>query len=431
MKNIKHVLAFLFVLTALIVPFISQAAVSKLVFTTDQRTVDPGAISDVITVQTQDESGTEFKMEETGDVSFVSSSATGQFVNASGEPASTVMNRNSANRNFYYRDDTAGAYTITVALTTRTSQQSFTAQQTIIVGTGTLPLDDGDNPGNSTTTPPVIPGGSGGSTALSAHESPAPVSQVTTPEPFKIGAGRPRLASVHSPVAFRVESTGTVPVGVRYQWSFGDGGSAVGEQASHVYYFPGDYNIILNAVGASSELAVSRTTISVIQPMISLGNVLADRIEIANRSARELNLGGWRVTQGANSFTFPSDTIIAVSKSVLVPVANLGFSIISNSPLVLVFPDNTLALTKATTPSRAELEVLSLQLRKLSIEVARLEISRRPASPVPSTILRASTTTISEQLDPTTSPPLSASIATIPVSKTPGLFTRIKQWFGR
>ena len=240
MKNIKHVLASLFVLTAVAVPFITQAAVSKLVFTTDPRTVAPGAISDMITVQTQDESGAEFKMEETGDVSFVSSSATGQFVNASGEPASIVMNNKSANRNFYYSDSAAGTPTLTVTVTGRTSGTAWSASQGITVGSGSGNSGgDSDNTNNSTTTPDNAgtnnngTGSSGGT--LSAHESPAPITSVAPSELFKVGAGRPRLASVHSPVAFRAESSGTVPTSVSYQWSFGDGGSAMGEQANHVY----------------------------------------------------------------------------------------------------------------------------------------------------------------------------------------------------
>ena len=111
-KILNLVLLFLVFSFAFYVPAVSHAAVGQLVFITEPQTVAPGAISDVITIQTQDRSGIEAKMEETGDVSFVSSSATGQFVNAGGEPFSTVMNRNSANRNFYYRDNSAGTPTI-------------------------------------------------------------------------------------------------------------------------------------------------------------------------------------------------------------------------------------------------------------------------------------------------------------------------------
>ena len=294
----------------------------------------------------------------------------------------------------------------------------------------------------STITPSTTTTDDTDSGPLSAHESPAPVSQVMPLEPFKVGAGRPRLASVHSPVAFRVELAGTIPQTVRHQWSFGDGGRAVGEQVNHIYYFPGEYNVILNAVDSDGKAAVGRTTVSIIQPLVSLGSVLNDRVEITNRAARELNLGGWRIIQGASAFTFPSDTIVAVGKGTMIPAVNLGFSPVPNLPLALAFPDGVVAFAAAPAPSREALEIMVQSLRQLSAKLTAFEISRRalatrsaPPSPArgtqstPVTVTIPSTTT--EQLTSTTLPPPTAAVATIPVPKSPGFFARIKHWFGK
>ena len=435
LKILYLVLLFLILSFAFYTPV--AAAVGQLVFTTEPRVVAPGAISDVLTVQTQDSSGAVAKMEETGDVSFVSSSPTGEFVNVSGEPVSTTMSRNSANRNFYYRDSTAGMPTLTVTVTARTAGTVWLATQTITVGdAGPPPGDDGgDIP-----TPPLAatgPSGSSGGGALSSHSSPAPVSQVVPSEPFKVGAGRPRLGSIHSPIIFRAESSGMIVPNMRYQWSFGDGGSAVGEEVGHVYDFSGEYVVVLNARGENGEVAVSRTTVVIVEPRVMISAPSADRVEVVNQSDRELNLGGWYISQGQTIFSFPTDTIVAASKKTIVPVNYLGFLPTTNPLLTLTFPDNTVAVTSTPAPSREELNALLFSLRELSIEVARLQVARRSTLVEPSIVRMEvvepvmAVTTIVKQSPPTTSPPIFASMATIPVPKSPGFFTRIKQWFSK
>src|SRR3989344_5964448 len=59
----------------LMLPVISYAQVSKIVFTTEPQTVKPGEISGTITVQLQDSAGSSYKATETVDVEFLSSSS--------------------------------------------------------------------------------------------------------------------------------------------------------------------------------------------------------------------------------------------------------------------------------------------------------------------------------------------------------------------
>jgi hypothetical protein len=116
----------------LVLPITTSAAVSQIVFTTDSQTVAPGNTSEAITIQTQDESGTKFSTPETIDLTFQSSSDTGEFLSSSGKVMSkATMNKNTANRTFYYRDSTDGSYEITVNATQRESGGSWSASQTI------------------------------------------------------------------------------------------------------------------------------------------------------------------------------------------------------------------------------------------------------------------------------------------------------------
>lgn len=431
-KVLNLALSFLVFSFAFYVPAISRAAVSQLVFTTDPRSVAPGVISDKLTVSSGEVVG------EISDLSLTSSSATGEFVNESGEAVRPTWNSNWANRTFYYRDSTAGAYTLTATLTTRTSQQSWSATQVITVGNG-FGDDDGndtdnnDNSGDNNNASPANTtqndSGGGGNDALSTHASPAPIGKIAPLEPLKVGAGRPRLASVHSPVVFRPESSGPISQTARFQWSFGDGGSATGEQVVHVYYFPGEYNVVLNAVGQGGETAVGRTTVLVIQPKVSfVSSPVDNHVKLINHSVYELNLGGWQIIQGqgGTTFHFPADTIVAAGKGTIVPAAYLGFSLSASPPLTLTFPDATPALTAAPAPNPEELKVLSLSLRRLSAEVAKLEVSRRTAAAIaPAPIIEHSFSSV----QPPSPPPV--VLAAIPLPKPPGLFARIKNWFGK
>src|SRR3989338_6021333 len=71
----------------LMLPVISYAQVSKIVFTTEPQTVKPGEISGTITVQLHDSAGSSYKATETVDVEFLSSSASGEFLSPSSENA--------------------------------------------------------------------------------------------------------------------------------------------------------------------------------------------------------------------------------------------------------------------------------------------------------------------------------------------------------
>ena len=343
----------------------STLAITGLVFTTEPQTIAVAAVSAKLTVSSGEAPG------ETADLFFISSSATGEFSSNAGDwqpVAKVTWNSNWANRSFYYRDQTAGEHTLTVTLIGRTSNDSWSATQAIIVGAGGPDIDNNNRSATSTDPAPAItinPAAGGGT--LSAHAAPAPLSQAAAREPFQVSVGRPRLASIHQPVIFRAVPDGSIPTTIRYDWSFGDGAWTQNKQTvTHSYQFPGEYNVVLNATGAAEETAISRTTVLVTPPLITFGAAAADRVVLANRSAYELNLGGWRLNQGPANFIFPADTIVSANRSLNVPATQLGFAPAPGQLLTLFFPDGQAALE---TPSLAELtktlERLSAQLQAL------------------------------------------------------------------
>src|SRR3989344_3711822 len=128
----------------LMLPVISYAQVSKIVFTTEPQTVKPGEISGTITVQLQDSAGSSYKATETVDVEFLSSSAS--------------------------------------ATTETTTEESSTANSTSV------------NQSSSS------------SGLSSSHYGAVSLSSLKTLPGFEVSAGRDRLGVAGSPLEFEVET---------------------------------------------------------------------------------------------------------------------------------------------------------------------------------------------------------------------------------
>lgn len=135
------------IFSLLVWPLAAAAAVEKLEFVTPAQTVAPGSVSEKITVQTQNAAGASETIGKTADVTFVSSSPTGEFLNESGDPVKTTWNSNWANRSFYYRDSSAGSSTLTVTVTMRDGGPSWTTNQIITIGQAVVePLPPNPDP---------------------------------------------------------------------------------------------------------------------------------------------------------------------------------------------------------------------------------------------------------------------------------------------
>ncbi len=299
MKNFLKFLVtglFLLLLTAQFV----YAAPARVVFLTEPLRVEPGELSEMLTIQTQTDDGEPVKVDETFDLEFVSTSATGEFLNSEGEPVSLVMSRNSSNRNFYYRDSTAGNVTLVVTLTGRTSGLVLETSQAIGVGQAPAATDESAGGGETTSV---------SSRSLSSHTSPPELSKLTEKHDFKIGAGRARLAMVNSPVWFR--ATIESPPGRKPEiiWSFGDGFGSRGESVAHTYRAPGNYTVVARGRLGDDEVS-SRTTVEVVAPEVRVVTDGQGELFLENRGTQELNLGGWRLLVDDKELLLALETIL-------------------------------------------------------------------------------------------------------------------------
>lgn len=295
------------------------AEVSQFVFTTEARTVGVSTISDPLTIQSQNSTNTQESVAETMDVSFKSSSVTGEFLNSSGNPVSTTMSKNTANRTFYYRDATSGTHTLTVTFTGRDTQKVYIASQQIVVGsvqaTTTPPASTTTDTQKETTQSQVT-------TTLSAHSDPVPLSDIYATLPFEVTSGRDRLATVGSELTFKGEvnkKSGISEQYLEYTWNFGDGTTAQGQVVTHRYKFSGDYIVLLTA-RFSDKVAVSKTNVSVVETHVSALRVLGG-IQITNNSLGEINIGEWRIVTASSVFTIPKDTLIGKRNTITLPLS--------------------------------------------------------------------------------------------------------------
>jgi len=293
------------------------AEVSQFVFTNEVRAIAPSVISESLTVQSQNSGGVQESVTETTDLVFQSSSGSGQFLNTSGNPVSTTMSKNTANRTFYYRDSTVGTHTLTVTATGRESGKVMRATQSITVGTS--PNSPTNSLGSTASTTQST--SSTSNTSLSAHSSPSPAFDSKPVVSFEVSAGRNRFSSVGSEVVFKAEPiklSGVSENYIQYTWVFGDGATANGQTVSHRYAFSGEYVVVLNAV-YSDRTAVSRTEVIVINPIFDIEYVSSGGVRLVNKSLGEVNVGEWVIEGGAHRLDIPRDTIIKQGKAITFP----------------------------------------------------------------------------------------------------------------
>ncbi len=372
----KKIIITLFVLVSYFTSFpsIVYADVTRFSFITEPQTIGVNISSETITIQSQNSSGLSEDITETADIVFTSTSATGQFLSTSGNPVSTTMSRNTANKNFLYKDGTAGTYTITITATGRTSLSTFTASQQIVVGESSSQTSNSTSTEESevaTSTPAPTP-----VVINSAHSSPVPLSDTENKMEFEVSAGRSRLVMVGSPIFFTATPTRLQNIAERsisYEWSFGDGAIDKGLTVGHSYNFPGEYSVVLNAY-ASDKQAVSRTLVKVVSPVFVLLKV-SGGVEILNKSAFEVNLENWNLSGGGRSFTFPKDTIISSGNTIIFAdnvTGITGDNIKITNPKGKLFGEIQSVLSTTTKPDQMDLISIQNKITEIKAEIAKI-----------------------------------------------------------
>lgn len=295
--------AFIFLLSVVFV----LGATAKFVFTTEPQTINPSDLSSVLTIQSQDSSGEKVNTTETIDLEFSSTSSSGEFLNSSGNPASTVMSKGTANRAFYYRDPAFGVFALSVKAIGRESGQSWTATQNITVGSE----------------PQSIPSSSEDS---SGSESSGSVSPISNPQ-VVVDAGPDKVVVAGAAAKYDGMALGLKgePItNADFIWSFGDGSAKRGQTVYYAYNYPGKYSADLNvSFGGTSVL--DRAVITVIPNSVSVSEVKPGEsgwVELFNDSNWTLDLSRWGVSNGGFAFYLPQNSTILPKSYVVISYAS-------------------------------------------------------------------------------------------------------------
>ncbi len=339
---------FVFWFFSFYICFADSSNVQSLIFISQPQTIQTGEISTEIKVQTQNSTHSVETVSETNDVTFSSTSLTGEFLNSSGGAASKTMSKNTSSRTFYYRDTSPGTHTLTLEIKGRDSGKTFSASQDIIIS----------NNGESTSTSTAVIIDTTASTTnqtasstqiispatfLSSHTNTVSITYVFERPGFKIDAGRERLVTVGMPVEFEasVSGDGDIPGKRDCVWSFGDGKADIGKKVVHYYKFPGDYNVVLNA-DSGREHAVSRTRVKVINPEVNITSVMRGEdgfVELQNNSNYEVNINDWKIIDAHNELILAPDTIIDANSKIKIPFSSFA----DDGPLSLVYGKSKIA----------------------------------------------------------------------------------------
>src|SRR3989344_6744518 len=375
-------------------PFAASAQVTQFAFTTSPQNIAPNAVSETITVQAQDSAGESAPMTQTACLHFSSASSNGQFSSSATSWTNVsvlTMNKSSANKNFYYKDDTEGTYTLFVQIALRPEGETrscaswpieewniqWTITQNIVVG-GTQPGSGGtgsETQNQATTT-----------TMTTSTNTSAPVSSyVAPPEPqIFADAGDNRTVIVAADTEFRGRAYNrkkeTVSGHIRFLWNFGDGRTAEGQSVLHHFEYPGRYVVVLN-IAENMDAASDKIIVTAEPAKLAFASLPDGGVVIQNNAGRDLDLSGWIVRSFGRSFVMPKDSIILAGESLRIGDKTLGFR--SSPATELDYPNGVPALRAGTTSG-----------------ASNPEASNTPAAPSPASIPEAPNT-------PTKAPPVS------------------------
>lgn len=345
-------------------PVFVHAQVAGFVFVSSTQTLAPGTPSQTMTVQAQASGGASITVPSTACLSLTSTSQTGQFSSsATNWVAASVltMNKNTANKNFYYEDAQAGTPTITVQIalkpdsvtsscaswppgqwgSTWTVSQQITITGATSASTDTSTSDASSSDAASTQTPQQ-------SQTATQAQTQSVSSYVPPPVPTLFAdAGEDRTVIVGADTeydgrAYDRDENVLDGATTRFLWNFGDGETAEGPTVLHHFSYPGRYAVVLSV--AEDKSAGDDELIVTAEPAELSFETLPDgSVAIENDAGHDLDLSGWLVKQLLESFPLPEHSIVLSGETLRIPHTTLGFW--ADASAELDYPNGVLAFS--------------------------------------------------------------------------------------
>jgi hypothetical protein len=239
-----------------------------------------------------------------------------------------------------------------------TAKTTPKAENILNVSSATTPPNTA---GENKTTSQTSGNNTSSSSDISAHSSPLPLSDFSVEQELFLSAGRNRIVPVGGILAFEayiVDTKGKKMANTSYTWSFGDGFAGDGLKVSHVYEYPGNYIVVLNVVSEDGA-ATARAKVRVFAPDVTLSLYNENEVALANHSSYEMNIGGWKLNAGNQTYVFPGDTLIGAKEEIVFPSAVTKFQTGRVSSAVFMSPNNKIL---AYTKDKSERSVISVSI---------------------------------------------------------------------
>lgn len=305
--------------------------VSQFVFTTNSQNIKPNEISEVLSVQSQDSNGNSVKLFQTGCLRLSSASDTGEFSssNTNWKPVNELtMNKNTANRNFYYKDSAVGNHILAVEIALVScsdwEEGQWKIEQNINVSESAS-LDFID-------------------TGVADIETAGIIWPVESQ--IFANAGQDKVGIVGADIVFSGKALGINKEPLeraRYLWNFGDGSTAEGQNIRHFYKYPGEYIAVLD-VSSGEYSSADYMNVKIIANEIKIIEAGKDVVKISNGSNVNLDISGWFLRAGDKIFKFPLSTLVKANSVLPVSSSVSGFDFINfGLEIEFLYPNGSLA----------------------------------------------------------------------------------------
>lgn len=328
-------------------PIAVSAEVSSFVFTSATNLEQ--TVRQTISVQSQNSLGEKENTTQTTCLEVKTTSPTAKFFGTSSgtDPVSVLvitMNKNSANRNFYYEDSNSGSYYFSLKAAYRPEGEScggdWSTKGWSPSWNATQQYSIGNNESNED--PPSPSPNEIQTTSSSAETVTFPV------EPQVFAEIKLNVKTLIAGAQFFISGEGygleKKPLtNARFLWNFGDGTVKSGKSVSHTYRNPGDYLIVLD-VSSEKFAGTARQSVSVIKSPLSIsitkeeGRKLA---KIINNDYFELDLSGWFIESNQNRFIIPLHTVLLPKKYLIFDSEVLLFEM--GNDISLLYPTGAVA----------------------------------------------------------------------------------------
>ena len=154
----------------------------------------------------------------------------------------------------------------------------------------------------------------------------------------------------------------------RISWSFGDGGMADGTSVSHIFYYPGDYIVVMEA-SSGYYSASDRIAVHVVTPVLSLragGDEVRSFVTLENGGSDEVDLSLWQIESAGKVFILPQHTIVGARKTLALPSEITGIISPKESIVFLRFPNGTRVETNQYTAPSAPPQKMNVDITPVS-----------------------------------------------------------------